>query len=135
MRKISEVIVRAIHEDEGHIERFWSRVDRDPAPDGCWEWRGLLKSNRYPTFAVGYHSIAATRVAWFTATGELPAGGHLLQLCENGLCVRPAHLAWLVGQRTSRVLEARGDGYLTVSGVPVPHAEDARRRPRILRCA
>jgi hypothetical protein len=134
MRRIPDAIVRTIHRDDATIERFWSQVSRDASPGGCWDWHGCLKSGRYPRFFIGSHAIAASRLAWFAATGELPAGGRLIHMCENDLCMRPAHLAWVVGQRTVRSLDALGDGYLTLPGVPTALETSMARTPQVARC-
>jgi hypothetical protein len=131
MRNAHSVVVRVLHQDDGSIERFWSNVSLDASPAGCWEWRGAVKGSRHLTFFIGSHSVAAARVAWFIATGELPIGGRLLHVCENDYCVRPTHLLWAIGWRTNRTRNALGDGYLTAP-VPLaasgdPDAPEARR--------
>jgi hypothetical protein len=131
MRKTPNTIVRVLQNDDGIIERFWSRVAQDPAPAGCWEWSGGVKGGRYPTFFIGNHSIAAARVAWFIATGELPIGGRLLHVCENDRCVRPTHLIWAIGWRTNRTRIAREEGYVVapvaLAASASPDAVEARR--------
>jgi hypothetical protein len=122
MRRAHAVVVHVLHHDDGSIERFWSNVSVDHSSTGCWEWRGSVKGTRHLTFFIGSHSIAAARVAWFIATGELPIGGRLRHVCENDYCVRPTHLVWTIGWRTNRTRNALGDGYLTA---PVLHAASA----------
>jgi hypothetical protein len=130
MRSAHRVVVRVLYDHES-IERYWSYVAVDPSQTGCWEWRGSVKGSRHLTFFIGSHSIAAARVAWFFATGELPIGGRLLHTCENDRCVRPTHLLWAIGWRTNRTRNARGDGYLTapasLAAAENADAADARR--------
>jgi len=133
MRRIPDVIVRTMHGDEETLERFWSNVSRDDSQNGCWEWHGCLKSDRYPRFFIGSYSIAPARIAWFAAAGELPTGGRLLHVCENELCVRPEHLRWVVGRRTDYSLNALGDGYLTLPGVPMALEASGPRMPKVAR--
>ncbi|HKG94666.1 MAG TPA: HNH endonuclease [Gemmatimonadaceae bacterium] len=132
MKQLPLEVVRAVQHDERVLERFWSYVDTD-SEGGCWEWRGPVTHGDYPRLIIGRFSIPAARVAWFTATGELPVGGRVFHNCQNPLCVRPEHLAWAVSQRTERVLNALGDGYLTASGVPVVTPAQRARMPRVLR--
>jgi hypothetical protein len=128
MRRVPNVVVRVLHHDDGSIERFWSSVSRDPSPTGCWEWRGPVKGSRHLTFFIGSHSIAAARVAWFIATGEVPVGGRLLHVCENDRCVRPTHLLWAIGWRASHTRNALGEGYLTtLAASEDADVADARR--------
>src|SRR6185503_17034519 len=112
MRRTSAAFARAIQHDAGIIERFWSHVVFGTSEDDCWEWQLRIKPGGYPMFFIGHHSIGATRVAWFTATGELPTGGRMRHSCDNSACVRPTHLAWIIGHRTAHVLEAMADGYV-----------------------
>jgi hypothetical protein len=123
MRRAHDVVMRVLHHDGASIERFWSQIAPALSAAGCWEWQGSVKNSRHLTFFIGNHSIAAARVAWFLATGELPIGGRLLHVCENDRCVRPTHLIWAIGWRTNRTRNALGDGYLTAP-VPQPHAGD-----------
>jgi hypothetical protein len=129
MKRISAAIVSRLRRHDATIERFWSHVRRDAAPDCCWEWQGCVKDGRYPTFFVGSHSIAPARIAWFAATGEMPDGGRLLHRCGSERCVRPTHLAWLIGRRTSHMLRALGDGYVTLPGEAIALDASGPRMP------
>ena len=133
MRKIADAVVRAVYEDGAILARFWAHVARDDSDAGCWEWQGRVKPRGYPMVFIGRHSIAASRVAWFTVTGELPMGGKLHHVCDNPCCVRPSHLAWAVGRRTQRVLDSLSDGYVRRAGVDAPFAARLPHMPRVLR--
>jgi hypothetical protein len=113
----SDEVARILERDPAIAERFWSSVERAESPNGCWRWRGPTKLRSYPAFFIGARSVAAVRVAWFTATGELPRGGRVRHECENRECVRPSHLTWEVGRTTERRLHADGSGYLRTSAV------------------
>ncbi|MDB4884229.1 MAG: hypothetical protein JWL95_2995 [Gemmatimonadetes bacterium] len=125
-------VLRALQEDTSVLERFWAQVDVNDSESGCWEWSGHLRHHQYPTLFVGSYSIAATRVAWFTATGELPAGGRVRHACDNPHCVRPEHLAWTLGRTSQRRIDVLGDGYLSASGVPIESVERSLRPPRVI---
>lgn len=122
----------AIRQDPRILERFWSRVDKADTDQGCWEWTGR-RSRGYPSFQIGRCSIAPCHITWFSRTGELPLGGRVHHLCENSLCVRPSHLAWVVGRVTERRLIAETDGYLALAGVPRRLAERPPRVPEVVR--
>lgn len=65
--------------------RFWPKVERT---DGCWEWRGAIKSNGYGSFA----NTQAHRMAWLLSGRSIPDRYHLDHLCRNRSCVNPDHL-------------------------------------------
>jgi len=51
------------------------------------------------------------------------------------MCVRPRHLAWIVGRSAERRALAETDGYLSLPGVPV-HVDHARfGMPHMVRLA
>lgn len=71
--------------------RFWQHVVKDPAPDGCWIWRGG-KPKDYGTIELRGCTLHAHRVAWELHNGPIPAGLHVLHTCDVRRCVRPGHL-------------------------------------------
>jgi hypothetical protein len=121
----SHLLARVLERDPNISHRFWSSVERDESPNGCWRWRGPTKLGTYPAFFIGTRSVAAARVAWFIETGELPRGGRLRHECDNAECVRPSHLTWEIGRATERRVLADGSGYLRTTGV---RADMAQRR-------
>jgi hypothetical protein len=133
MRKVSNAVVRALNEDARVLDRFWANVDTSASERGCWEWRGNLRNQEYPTLFIGNHSIAAVHVAWFTATGEIPTGGRVYRTCDNLRCVRPEHLAWALSRRSEHQVDARDDGYVARSGVAVPKEDRLPWHPRVWR--
>jgi hypothetical protein len=115
----SDELARALARDPRIAHRFWSLVERAETPNGCWQWRGPMRLPSYPSFSIGRRSVAAARVAWYIATGELPRGGRLRHDCDNAECVRPSHLTWEIGRTTARRLQADGSGYLRTSGIRI----------------
>lgn len=77
---------------EAHIERFWSRVQRDPGP--CWIWKGRINRQGYgKTYSpIDKRQRLAHRMAYTFAVGPIPAGLTIDHLCRTPLCVRPDHL-------------------------------------------
>lgn len=83
--------------------KFWARVQKSDASDGCWLWSGsrLPKGygRFYPAFRVGLY---AHRVAWEIANGRgVPDGLHVMHSCDTPRCVNPAHLS--VGTRSDNM--------------------------------
>lgn len=73
------------------MNRFWDKVEKG---EGCWEWLACVQKG-YGRFKVGGKRGSmklAHRVAWELANGPIPDGLNVLHRCDNGKCVRPAHL-------------------------------------------
>jgi hypothetical protein len=69
-------------------ERFWSKVQKRPGEDACWEWTGAPNSRGYGLlFVKGKGRPEAHQVAWYLATGSWP-DKCVLHSCDNRLCVR-----------------------------------------------
>jgi hypothetical protein len=123
----------AIQRDPRVQERFWSHVAKSDAANGCWEWRGSVKPGGYPSMQVGNNSITPRVLSWYWSMGELPVSGRFGQVCGNQLCVRPSHLAWVVGRMTEQRLVAESDGYLQIAGVEVSVDNPLPCTPRVRR--
>lgn len=75
------------------LQRFWSKVDREP-DDGCWVWSGTRGgSGRYGMVRNEFGEVEfAHRVAWRLANGSIPDGLFVCHHCDYPPCVRPTHL-------------------------------------------
>jgi len=75
-------------------DRFWSKVDRSPEPDGCWVWTAAFFRDGYGRFTIDQirRSVRAPRVAWELTNGPIPDGVFVCHRCDNPPCVRPDHL-------------------------------------------
>ena len=81
-----------------HFQAFWSRVNKEPNPKGCWLWIGpKLKPSPgdYGMFYIERKKILAHRASWEIAHGE-PPPSHLCvcHTCDTPSCVNPDHL-WI----------------------------------------
>lgn len=75
------------------VERFWSKVAIDPAPDACWLWTGATQSNGYGVIRVRGRLGLAHRMAWRLSHGRpAPGGREIAHTCDVRACVRPSHL-------------------------------------------
>jgi hypothetical protein len=74
-------------------ERFWGKVDLDPAT-GCWLWSGASEGRGYGNFkAMSHVTVRAHRVAFALSRGRAPESGLVIRhKCHNPLCCNPAHL-------------------------------------------
>jgi hypothetical protein len=88
---------------------FWSHVDVDgPLSDimgtKCWMWTATTNGGGYGQFdvaaAYGGGHIRAHRFAWELFNGPIPDGPTIDHLCRNTLCVKPAHRAGGLDERT-----------------------------------
>lgn len=75
------------------------------SPGGCWNWvGGVIVNPRYPQHKYGQftlsesqtkgrkRTVCAHRLAYECAVGPIAPGLEIDHLCENKLCVNPAHL-------------------------------------------
>ncbi len=84
--------------------RFWSYVNmagpvcsHRPELGPCWLWTGGQRGKGYGAFNAEkpggrYRMVNAHRYAYELTAGVVPVGLVLDHLCENGMCVNPAHL-------------------------------------------
>ena len=94
---------------EENVARFWSRVDKSGE---CWVWCGAQDAYGYGqviyTPSSGRKGFKAHRVAWFLSGYQLVEGMTLDHLCQNKLCVNPAHMEQVSnGENASRGNVAR----------------------------
>jgi len=72
--------------------KFWPKVTKR-GPDECWEWIGArVPAGGYGRFLYKGKLIAAHRVAYLLAHGELPTELDIMHVCDNPPCCNPAHL-------------------------------------------
>lgn len=59
---------------------------------GCYEWKGAIKTGRFPCIYVEGKSIGAHRAAWMVCNGKIPNGYFVKHRCNNKVCTNPSHL-------------------------------------------
>lgn len=91
------------------LRKFWEKVDLRGA-DECWLWIGTTSDNGYGHLFDG-EIVYAHRFA-VCVSGRDPWGYDVHHLCENKLCVNPAHLEMMRREDHQRlhksVLATRG---------------------------
>lgn len=71
-------------------ERFWAKVDQQAI--GCWLWIGARTDGGYGTIDSGGRTVAAHRVSYELAKGQIPSDLQIDHRCRVRHCVNPAHL-------------------------------------------
>jgi hypothetical protein len=103
--------------DESDAERFWRKVTIAGGTE-CWLWSASTSTTGYGQFAVKRGAkkcvVRAHRFAYEITHGPIPAGLVIDHLCNEPLCVNPAHLRAV----TNRENVLRGSG---------PTAQNARK--------
>lgn len=79
---------------EERIARFWSLLDKESDPNGCWLWTKAKRRRGYGQFKVKGKSLLAHRIAWELTYGPIPDGLRTCHHCDQPSCANPEHL-WL----------------------------------------
>jgi len=71
------------------ISRFSKKIEEQ---NGCWIWKGCLRSNGYGEFWNGSKKVLSHRFAYETSKNPIPKGLTVDHLCRNRACCNPNHL-------------------------------------------
>lgn len=75
-----------------YAPKFWARVAVGSS-DTCWPWLGKdITTHGYGRCHYAGHSVIASRVAFYLATGTNPTGMCVCHHCDNPICCNPSHL-------------------------------------------
>lgn len=77
---------------EAIAKRFWAKVEKSDAPDGCWLWKGHADGFGYGRLNVAGVRTQAHRYSWELTNGPIADGQFALHKCDTPACVRPEHL-------------------------------------------
>lgn len=72
------------------MKRFWSKVLKTRT---CWLWQSTVNPGGYGRFWITPKiSVMAHRFAYELEIGEIPEGFEAHHMCDNQVCVNPAHI-------------------------------------------
>ena len=73
-------------------QKFWTKVNRTPNHNQCWEWTGAKNNKNYGTLQTNKQKWLAHRYSYTINKGPIPTGYYITHTCDNPPCVNPNHL-------------------------------------------
>lgn len=80
---------------------------------GCWEWQGARRGTQGGRLGYGQaihegKAWGAHRLAWHLTQGDIPPGMCVCHMCDNPICINPAHL--FLGTMADNMRDKRNKG-------------------------
>ena len=81
---------------ERHVRNFWRHINKDgptmPHMESpCWIWTAFKTERGYGRVGVGPKVMAAHRISWIIAHGQIPLMMCVCHRCDNPSCCNPSH--------------------------------------------
>lgn len=90
-----------------------------PVPEaGCFLWLGATGNRGYGRINGRGYNFSAHRAAWEVTHGPIPAGLHVMHVCDTPICVNPAHLR--LGTHAENMADRQRKGRTTGRGKRLP---------------
>lgn len=106
--------------------RFWSKVDKNAGPDGCWAWCGIKDKDGYGLFKIGKKMYRAHRLSYTISCKFDPGTLVIRHACNNPFCVNPAHLS--TGETLDNIVDMVVSGRLPCAKLGTDDVLSIRRR-------
>lgn len=97
----------ATHLTPNDLERFYSKISKEPTERGCLEWMAALR-NGYGHFNIRKSYFYAHRLIWELECGPIPKGLVICHRCDNPRCVNVEHL--FLGTKADNARDMRDKG-------------------------
>lgn len=91
------------------------------ADDGCILWTGYKTPLGYGLMLASGKTVSVHRLAWSLSHGTIPAGAHIMHVCDNPSCINPDHL--VLGTHAANMADRKSKGRYRRSGVKLTESQ------------
>lgn len=106
-RDLRSPLRRALEDGDPDAVIAAIKADSDIRPNGCWEWKRVIKKSGYPTVMVAGKVWPVHRLSLETSLGRPLGKQPAHHKCANSFCVNPDHLQPVTARENMAEMLAR----------------------------